>query len=119
MNDIKNKTWKTKYGRRRVRQEAPTLDEAIAAAQGLTDDTEALIEVAAALIGLPRDQVRSALLKAATPRKDVLRSITLERPSGAPRSVVVERKPSRRTASAGHNGRSIPGHAGRASVRDH
>ena len=32
--------WKTKYGPRRVRQEAPTLDEAIFAAKGLTDDAQ-------------------------------------------------------------------------------
>ena len=31
-------TWKTKYGPRRVRHDPPTLEEAIFAARGLTDD---------------------------------------------------------------------------------
>lgn len=119
MNESNNKAWKTKYGRRRVRQEAPTLDEAIVAAQGLSDDIEAQVEIAASLIGMPRDQVRSALLKAATPRKDVLRSITIARPSAAPRSVVVERMPARRTISADRNQRPAPRSSGRPSMRDH
>jgi hypothetical protein len=33
-------TWNTKYGRRRVRNEPPALEEAIFAARGLTDDVE-------------------------------------------------------------------------------
>lgn len=32
--------WNTKYGPRRVRHDPPDLSEAIAAAQGLTDDIE-------------------------------------------------------------------------------
>ncbi len=38
MNKNNNQAWKTKYGPRRVRVEAPTWGEAIFAAQGLTDD---------------------------------------------------------------------------------
>ena len=34
MSEASSKTWKTKHGIRRVRQEEPTLDEAIAAAIG-------------------------------------------------------------------------------------
>jgi hypothetical protein len=33
--------WNTKYGRRRVRRDPPTLEEAIFAAIGITDDQEA------------------------------------------------------------------------------
>ena len=41
------KTWKTKYGSRRVRHDPPTLEEAIIAAQGLTDSVSAQVEIAA------------------------------------------------------------------------
>ena len=43
-------TWKTKYGPRRVRHDPPTLDEAIFAARGLTDDIEQQIDIAAGLM---------------------------------------------------------------------
>ena len=45
--------WNTKYGPRRVRRDPPTLDEAIFAAIGITDDQEAQAEIAASLMGLP------------------------------------------------------------------
>jgi hypothetical protein len=89
-------TWKTKYGPRRVRQEEPTLEEAILAAQGLSDDLEEQVFVAASLIGLPIDQVRAELLKMAPPRKEPTRIVTFAGPASAPRMVVVERKPTRR-----------------------
>jgi hypothetical protein len=100
MSKNNDQIWNTKYGPRRVRHEAPTLDEAIAAAQGLSDQLDAQAEIAAALIGLPRDQVRTALLKLASPRKDVIRSVAFAGPASAPRSVVVERKPARRAIAA-------------------
>jgi hypothetical protein len=87
--------WKTKYGPRRVRHDPPTLAEAIAAARGLTDDVQQQVEIAASLMDLPPDQVRADVLKAASPRKDVSTVAFVGR-SGAPRTVVVERKPSRR-----------------------
>ena len=34
MSDV----WDTKYGRRRVRRDPPTVEEAVIAAQGLTDE---------------------------------------------------------------------------------
>ena len=43
----------------RVRREPPTVDEAVIAAQALTDDIEQQVVVAAGLIGLPEDEVRS------------------------------------------------------------
>ena len=92
MSKNSNKVWNTKYGPRRVRNDAPTLEEAIAAAQGLSDNIDEQAEIAASLIGLPRDQVRAALLKAAPPRKDVIRSVAFTGPASAPRTVVVERK---------------------------
>ena len=45
--------WNTKYGPRRVRRDPPTLDEAIFAAIGITDDQHAQAEIAASLMGLP------------------------------------------------------------------
>ena len=36
--------WDTKYGKRRVRQEPATLEDAIFAAQGMTDDLEGQID---------------------------------------------------------------------------
>jgi hypothetical protein len=97
MNKKKVRTWNTKDGPRRVRHEEPTLQEAIAAAQGLTDEIDAQAEIAAALIGLPRDRVRAEILKMTNPRKDVTKSVMFAGPSSAPRAVVVERKPVRRT----------------------
>ena len=108
MSKNNDKTWKTKYGPRRVRNDAPTLDEAIIAAQGLSDDIDEQAEIAAALMGVPRDQVRAELLKLAPPRKDVLRTVAFTGPASAPRTVIVERKPSRRV---------IPAAGARASLR--
>ena len=45
--------WNTKYGTRRVRRDPPTLEEAIFAAVGITDDQQQQAEIAAALMGLP------------------------------------------------------------------
>src|SRR5580704_19452618 len=87
--------WKTKYGPRRVRHDPPTLAEAVAAARGLTDDVQQQVEIAASLMDLPPEQVRPEVLKAASPRKDV-NTVAFVGRSGAPRTVVVERMPSRR-----------------------
>lgn len=91
--------WKTKYGPRRVRRDPPTLDEAIFAARGLTDDPKAQVEIAASLMDLPVEQVQVAMLKSQQ-RKDVNRSAITTRRAGVERAVVVERKPSRRFASS-------------------
>jgi hypothetical protein len=96
MSKNNDKAWNTKYGPRRVRHEAPTLEEAIAAAQGLSDELNEQAEIAASLIGLPHDQVRTQLLKVAPPRKDVIKSVVFAGSASTPRSIVVERKPARR-----------------------
>jgi hypothetical protein len=96
MSKNNENSWNTKYGRRRVRNDAPTLDEAIIAAQGLSDDLDAQVEIATSLIGLPRDEVRAALLKAAPLREVPMGSIAFAGPEAEPRAVIVERKPSRR-----------------------
>jgi hypothetical protein len=96
--------WHTKYGTRRVRNDPPTLAEAIAAARGLTDDAAQQIEIAASLIDLPLEQVRAEVLKAGRPRKDV-NTIAFVGSAGAPRAVVVERRPSRRPGAGRSFGR--------------
>jgi hypothetical protein len=92
--------WKTKYGTRRVRYDPPTLKEAIAAAQGLTDELQQQAEIAAALMELPVEDVRAELLKLAPPRNST-HIVTSSGREGAARTVIVERKPSRRPAAGG------------------
>src|SRR3954454_7893467 len=48
----------------RVRQEPPTVEEAIVAAQALTPDLEQQVEIAAGLMGLSAEAVRPCVLKA-------------------------------------------------------
>ena len=87
--------WNTKYGPRRVRHDPPTLDEAIFAAVGITDDQEAQAEIAAALMGMPLDTVRAEVKKLSrTTARSITRVIAGEQ--GAQRSVVVERRVVRR-----------------------
>lgn len=101
MSKNNQETWNTKYGSRRVRQEAPTLAEAITAAQGLSDEIDEQADIAASLMGLPRDQVLAEIMKLAPARRDnTVRTVAFTGPASAPRTFVVERKPSRRLASA-------------------
>ncbi len=91
--------WHTKYGTRRVRRDPPTLEEAIFAATGITDDLDSQAEIAASLIGMPFDIVHAEVKKAA---RAVTRSPTTRvfaGEQGALRSVVVERRGIRRVAS--------------------
>ena len=55
--------WNTKYGTRRVRRDPPTLEEAIFAAVGITDDQQQQAEIAAALMGLPYEDVLAEVKK--------------------------------------------------------
>jgi hypothetical protein len=86
--------WKTKQGTRRVRVEPPTLEEAIFASQGVTDDVQQQAEFAADLTGLPVDQVLATILKEARKAARTGRVVAIPS-SGTQRAVVVERKPSR------------------------
>jgi hypothetical protein len=83
--------WNTKYGPRRVRRDPPTLEEAIFAAVGITDDLEAQAEIAASLMGLPIESVLAEVKKAG---RAAARSSTrvIAGEQGAQRSVVVERR---------------------------
>jgi hypothetical protein len=87
--------WNTKYGTRRVRRDPPTLEEAIYAAVGITDDQQQQAEIAAALTGLPYEEV---LVEVKKTGRAVARSATriIAGEQGAQRAVVVERRVIRR-----------------------
>ncbi len=92
--------WNTKYGPRRVRRDPPTLEEAIFAAAGITEDLGAQAEIAAALMGMPLDAVQAEVKKQArAAARASTRVITGEQ--GAQRAVVVERRVVRKFAGAG------------------
>ena len=88
--------WVTKYGTRRVKRDPPTLEEAIFAAMGITEDLDQQAEIAASLMGMPFDAVQAEVKKAnrSTGTLRVTRVIAGEQ--GAQRSVVVERRVTRK-----------------------
>ena len=88
--------WNTKYGTRRVRHDPPTLDEAIFAAVGITDDKEQQAEIAAALMGMPLDAVQAEVKKQARTNSRITATRVIAGEQGAQRSVVVERRVVRR-----------------------
>jgi hypothetical protein len=86
MSDV----WETKDGRRRVRRELPTIEEAVVAAQGLTDDLKEQMEIVASLMEIKPEEARGIVLRMGQ-RKEVNR-VTVTGRIGAPRAVVVERR---------------------------
>lgn len=83
----------------RVRYDPPTLEEAVFAAQGLTDDIDHQAEIAAELMGVTLEDAREMVAKAAVKAASAKRQASSEvafttNRSGAQRAVVVERKPS-------------------------
>jgi ribosomal protein L12E/L44/L45/RPP1/RPP2 len=84
--------WQTKYGTRRVRRDPPTLEEAIFAAAGITEDQEAQAEIAAALMGMDYEPVLAEVKKTTriAARTGTTRVFAGEQ--GAQRAVVVERR---------------------------
>jgi hypothetical protein len=95
MSDV----WDTKDGRRRVRHDPPSLEEAVLAAQGLTEEFAEQIEIVASLMEVSTDEARGAVLRLGQ-RKDVSR-MTIAGRDGAPRAVVVERRVARRPLRTG------------------
>lgn len=89
----KSKTWNTKYGPRRVKYDPPTLQEAISAARGITDDLQSQIEIAASLMGVPQEEVRAAAMKY---RPEAATTHVIATNRKVQRAVVVERKVTRR-----------------------
>jgi hypothetical protein len=96
-----SEVWDTKDGRRRVRRDPPTVEDAVLAAQGLTDEQGEQVEIVASLMQIPAEEARGAVLRLAQ-RKDVNR-ITVATRSTRPgqangaRAVVVERRAPRRS----------------------
>ena len=82
-----NTTWKTKWGARRVRKEPPTLEEALIAAEAMSPDLEARAEIASQLMGVPVEEVRTALARQQAQTRG--RSTLV---NGRSRAVVVEYK---------------------------
>ncbi len=118
-----SEVWNTKYGPRRVRFDPPVLREAIFAAQGLTDDLAQQAEIAAALMDLPLEAVRAELMRLAPPRNSA-KIVTSGGREGASRTVIVERKQSRRAQPAmealrpGAPKRPIPSQAAKENRKD-
>jgi hypothetical protein len=106
MSTSASTTWNTKYGRRRVRHDPPTLDEAISAARDLTDDVEEQVAIAAGLMELALEDVRAVLKKSPPPRKPAA-TVAFTNRGGMHRSVVVEHKPSRRLSNRPAGGRTF------------
>lgn len=91
--------WNTKYGTRRVRHDPPTLEEAIFAAIGITEDVEAQAEIASSLMGLPYEEVLAEVKKTArVSARTGTATRVIAGEQGAQRLVVVERCVVRRFA---------------------
>jgi hypothetical protein len=89
-----SEVWETKDGLRRVRRDPPTIEDAVLAAQGLTDDVDGQVEIVISLMQVSAEVARGAVLRMSQ-RKDVNR-LTIAGRSGMPRAVVVERRAPRR-----------------------
>jgi hypothetical protein len=103
-----SEVWETKDGRRRVRRDPPTVEDAVLAAQGLTDDVDGQVEIVISLMHVSAEEARGAVLKMGQ-SKEISR-FTITGRFGAQRAVVVERRSPRRfglrpTTSVGHRGR--------------
>jgi hypothetical protein len=94
---LETKKSPNRYGQRVTRVEPPSLEEAIAAAQGLTDDIECQIEIASQLMGMPEDEVRPVALKFSAqsrqPERAPIADRILDRGEGAKVIVVERRRP--------------------------
>jgi hypothetical protein len=87
----KNNSSEARTRRVTARIEPPALEDAIAAAQGLTDDIDSQVEIASQLMGLPEDEVRPVVMRAAAPIRQPYRPSAPVRNEGS-KVVVVERR---------------------------
>jgi hypothetical protein len=93
--------WDTKDGRRRVRRDPPTIDDAVLAAQGMAeDDIDAQVEIVMSLMAVSAEEARGAVLKNGQRKDKETARFTIAGRSGAPRTVVVERRTTRRPLAA-------------------
>jgi hypothetical protein len=102
---IVSESWKTKFGSRRVKQALPTIEEAMIAAECLSDDFDQQIELAASLLGIEADEVRAVAKRPAPSAKPTERRLSLpiaqpRTAAAAPRSVVVEYRAPKRLVMA-------------------
>ena len=79
----------------RVKNEPPTLEEAMLAAAGMSDEISQQLEIAASLLGMQLDTDTIKALNAAKPRGNV---VDISTRGGASRTVVVEKKRTIRAA---------------------
>jgi hypothetical protein len=104
MSNESNQVWETKDGRRRVRREPPNIEEAVLAAQGLSDEVGAQAEIVASLMDIGVDEARGAVLRLS--QRKLVDRITITARTGRaaghtpPRAVVVERRAPRRAGTA-------------------
>jgi hypothetical protein len=77
----------------RVRHEPPTVEEALFAAEGLTNDLHQQIEIAAALMNVPAEDVAPLVRRRQRQQQEIVPGRGGQRPQ---RSFVIERKPARR-----------------------
>ena len=99
-----SEVWETKHGRRRVRRDPPTLEDAVLAAQGLTDEPSEQVEIVVSLMEVSAEEARGAVLRMGQ-RKDVNHITVATRSTragqiSAPRAVVVERRAPRRSVQS-------------------
>jgi hypothetical protein len=99
---MNEEVWNTKDGRRRVRRDPPTIEEAVLAAQGMTEELAEQTEIVSSLMQISAEEARGAVLRLCQ-RKDVDRITIASRAgrTGTARAVVVERRVPRRRAVAG------------------
>lgn len=74
----------------RIKKCPPTIEEAIIAAQGLVDEVEAQVEIAAGFMGVEADEVRAQVIRAFEEAKSVETLVVADR-RGSERAVIVER----------------------------
>ena len=88
----------------RIKKCPPTIEEAVIAAQGLADDLEGQVEIAAGFMGVAPDAVRPAVIKAHQEAQLTEKRVIADR-KGAERSVIVERARTRKPVTAGETPR--------------
>jgi hypothetical protein len=96
----KKKTKQAFPGPVRVRHEPPTLEEAVFAAQGLSDVPEEQIEIAAGLMGVDEKEVAPILARVRAAPPIAPRTPQIMGAQGAPVVVVKRRSVARKTVGA-------------------
>ena len=58
-----SEVWETKDGRRRVRRDPPTIEDAVLAAQGMSEEVDGQIEIVMSLMEVTAEEARRAVLR--------------------------------------------------------